>query len=147
MRIAHVSLEGRFLHAAPWRLPLESNSIDVACISGLLQDVDRPQEVVAEVFRVLKPGGKVIAVTPAKYDVEYWRKIFFFWERWLGRPGQPPERAERKFTGRRLRRLFQQFEIRRIHKRQLRRSELPYPWRLWPLPVLVAFHVLSVYYF
>jgi ubiquinone/menaquinone biosynthesis C-methylase UbiE len=129
-------LPGRFLHAAPACLPLESNSIDVACISGLLQDVDQPQRVVDEVFRVLKPGGKVIAVTPSKYDVDYWRKIFFWWERWLGMRAPEPERVERKFTSRRLGRLFQRFEVHRISKRQLRRSELPHLWRLWPLPLM-----------
>jgi SAM-dependent methyltransferase len=129
-------LEGRFLHTIPSHLPLEANSIDVACISGLLQDVDQPQRVVEEVFRVLKPGGKVIAVTPAKYDVDYWRNLFFFWERWLGHRSREPERVERKFTGRRLRRLFQRFEIHRIYKRQLRRSELPHLWRMWPLPLM-----------
>jgi SAM-dependent methyltransferase len=129
-------LEGRFLHSSPWCLPLEPSSIDVACISGLLQDVDEPQRVVEEVFRVLKPGGKVIAVTPAKYDVDYWRNVFFFWERWLGRKRREPARDERRFTSRRLRRLFHRFEIHRIARRQLRRSELPHLWRLWPLPLL-----------
>jgi SAM-dependent methyltransferase len=117
-------------------LPLEANSIDVACISGLLQDVTEPHRVVDEVFRVLKPGGKVIAVTPAKYDVDYWRSIFFFWERWLEPHARDVTHAERRFTGRRLRRLFQRFEIHRISKRQLRRPELPHLWRLWPMPVL-----------
>jgi SAM-dependent methyltransferase len=130
-------LEGRFLHATPTSLPLESSSIDVACISGLLQDVDAPQRVVEEVFRVLKPGGKVIAVTPSKYDVDYWRGLFFFWDRWLGQRGRRKSDAgERRFTSRKLRRLFQRFEIHRISKRQLRRSELPHLWRLWPLPLL-----------
>jgi ubiquinone/menaquinone biosynthesis C-methylase UbiE len=129
-------LQGRFLHSAPSALPLASSSIDVACISGLLQDVAEPQAVVEEVFRVLKPGGKVIAVTPAKYDVDYWRNTVFFWQRWLGSRTHANRRSERKFTSRRLRRLFQRFEIHRITKRQLRRSELPHLWRLWPVPVL-----------
>lgn len=129
-------LEGRFLHADPSLLPLEANSIDVACISGLLQDVDDPSRVVGEVFRVLKPGGKVIAVTPAKYDVDFWRNIVYFWERWLGWKRRERPHAERRFSGRRLCRLFNRFEIHRIAKRQLRRSELPHMWRLWPLPVL-----------
>jgi SAM-dependent methyltransferase len=129
-------LQGRFVHAPPTSLPLATSSIDVACISGLLQDVPDPQAVVDEVFRVLKPGGKVIAVTPAKYDVDYWRHIFFFWQRWLADKGRKHARNERKFTGRRLRRLFQRFEIHRVTKRQLRRSELPHLWRLWPVPVL-----------
>lgn len=129
-------LEGRFIHASPCHLPLPKASIDVACISGLLQSVEEPHSVIGEVFRVLKPGGKVIAVTPAKYDVDYWRKIFFFWESWFrGRSGNQ-ENPERQFSRNRLKRLFKDFEIRRIYKRQLRRSDLPHLWRVWPLPFL-----------
>src|SRR5262245_31537881 len=55
-------LAGRFLHTGPTALPLESASIDVACVSGLLEVVPDPLAVVDEVYRVLKPGGKVLVV-------------------------------------------------------------------------------------
>ena len=41
-------LGGRFLHAAPASLPLESASIDVVCLSGLLEEVDDPNAVVEQ---------------------------------------------------------------------------------------------------
>ncbi len=128
-------LEGRFYHALPTTLPLENSSIDVACISGLLQQVSNPEVVIQEVFRVLKPGGKVIALTLAKYDVDYFHRIFFFWHRWIWGKRQRPEKGTR-FSGRRLTKLFRQFEEHRIHKRQLRRSEVPHLWRVVPLPLL-----------
>ncbi|MCI0460783.1 MAG: class I SAM-dependent methyltransferase [Gemmataceae bacterium] len=126
-------LAGRFLHASPMALPLESASIDVACVSGLLEIVADPLAVVNEVYRLLKPGGKVLAVTPARYDVDFWRRLCFFWKR---RPSQvvPPQAA--RFSARRLRRLFGRFVEHRIHKRQLRRAEVPHLWRLLPLPLL-----------
>lgn len=129
-------LEGRFLHNSPESLTLPNSSVDVACISGLLQQMENPQAVVDEIFRVLKPGGKVIAVTPAKYDVDFWRKIFFFWQRWLSFKKRTPPSSERRFSGRRLRRLFDRYDIHKVYKRQLRRSELPHLWRLWPLPIM-----------
>src|SRR5262249_18221698 len=54
-------LPGRFLAARPSCLPLEASSIDVVSLSGLLDEVADPQAVVGEVYRVLKPGGKVLA--------------------------------------------------------------------------------------
>jgi SAM-dependent methyltransferase len=128
-------LGGRFLHAAPTHLPLEAHSIDVACLTGLLHEVDDPAAVVEEVYRVLKPGGKVLAVTPARYDVEFWQRALFPWGRWLQRR-RPPAAAAIRFSARRLKRLFCRFVEHRVHKRQLRRSELPHLWRWAPLPIL-----------
>jgi ubiquinone/menaquinone biosynthesis C-methylase UbiE len=130
------SLPGRFLHALPSCLPLPSASIDVACLTGILEAVAEPQAVIDEVYRVLKPGGKVLAVTPSKYDVDFWYRLCFFWKRWLGSRRWAKQPPKVSFSGRRLRRLFGRFIERRIHKRQLRRSEVPHLWRLLPLPLL-----------
>jgi ubiquinone/menaquinone biosynthesis C-methylase UbiE len=128
-------LAGRFVHAPAAALPLDAASIDVVCLTDLLQTADDPGAVVAEVFRVLKPGGKVLAVVPAGYDVDFWCKTWFFWRRWLRRrPG--PDLAQRRYSARGLRRLFGQFIEHRIHKRQLRRSEVPHLWRVLPLHLL-----------
>lgn len=129
-------LNGRFLQTAPASLPLESDTIDVACISSLLHEVPDPRAVVQEVYRVLKPGGKVLAVTPARYDVDYWFQVFFPWNRWLKPRTPPTDPLPARFTSRSLRQLFGQFVEHRVHKRQLRRSEVPHVWRWLPLPLL-----------
>jgi ubiquinone/menaquinone biosynthesis C-methylase UbiE len=128
-------LAGRFIHAHPTSLPLESASIDVACISSLIPGSET-EAMVDQVYRVLKPGGKVLAVTRALYDVDFWFSTLFFWARWLGY--RPPSKASRAqcTTGRKLKQLFSRFIEHRIHKRQLRRSEVPHMWRFLPLPVL-----------
>jgi SAM-dependent methyltransferase len=131
------SLMGRFVHAQPRSLPLDASSIDVACISSLWHGIDDPRAVVEEVYRVLKPGGKVLAVTPARYDVDFWFRTIFWWYRWFDRRPASAARPEEKFSGRELRRLFSRFVEHRIQKRQLRRSEVPHVWR-W-----VHLHVLS----
>ena len=125
-----------FLHAAPTVLPLESASIDVACISGLLAEVPNPAAVVAEVYRVLKPGGKVLAVIPALYDMSFWSNLVFPWYRWFRRRRANPEPAPVRYTSRSLHRLFAAFGEHRIHKRQLRRSEVPHIRRWLPMPIL-----------
>lgn len=130
-------LDGGFLHAQPTRLPLESASVDVACISSLYHGIDHPQGVVEEVYRVLKPGGKVLAVTPARYDADFWYRACFFWYRWLVRKKRTPKpKPQERYSGLRLRRLFARFIDHRVHKRQLRRSEIPHLWRWLPLPLL-----------
>ncbi len=127
-------LSGRFMHAAPAVLPLEAASIDVACISGLLGEVRDPSDIVAEIYRVLKPGGKVLAVTPAYYDVHYWYRVCFPWEAWLC--GKAADDASVRFTARRLRRLFGRFIEHRIRKRHLSRADVPHVWRWIPRPFL-----------
>jgi ubiquinone/menaquinone biosynthesis C-methylase UbiE len=129
-------LEGRFVHARPTSLPLETASIDVVCISSLVQGIDNTKTMAEEVYRVLKPGGKVLAVTRARYDVDFWFRTIFFWHRWLGIRKQASDVDSRRYSRRGLRRLFSRFAEHRIHKRQLRRSEVPHVWRFLPLPVL-----------
>jgi ubiquinone/menaquinone biosynthesis C-methylase UbiE len=126
-------LPGRFLHAAPTALPLESASTDVACVAGLLEMSPEPQAVVNEIYRVLKPGGKVLAVAPAWFDVDFWQRCVFWWKR---RRKPTPQDQATHFTARSLKRLFGRFVEYRIHKRHLRRSEVPHVWRWLPLPLL-----------
>jgi len=127
-------LSGRFLHSSPLCLPLENASIDVVCLGDVLADATDPRGIVEEVYRVLKPGGKVLALAPACYDVDYWYQALFPWQRWLGSSKRANVQAG--YSARRLRRLFEGFVEHRVHKRQLRRSEVPHIWRFLPLSLL-----------
>jgi ubiquinone/menaquinone biosynthesis C-methylase UbiE len=131
-------LSGRFLHAPATALPLETASVDVACVSGLLHEVSQPEAVVGEVYRVLKPGGKVLAVTAAKYDIAFWLRLCFPWEAWLRHARARRQRGLR-FSARGLRRLFGRFVDHRVHKRHIARSDVPHLWRLIPRAVLERF--------
>jgi len=122
-------LPGLFLHASPAALPLEPASIDVVSLTGLLRDGADPQSLTDEIYRVLKPGGKVLAVLPAHYDIDYWCRGWLPWHC----PASPGRLA---FSTRSLRRLFGRFIEHRVYKRQLRRSEVPHLWRWLPLPLL-----------
>jgi ubiquinone/menaquinone biosynthesis C-methylase UbiE len=137
-------LRGTFLHADPSTLPLEPASIDVACITGLLHEVPAPQAVVDEVYRVLKPGGKVLALAPARYDVDFWCRHCFPWHDRgrTRRSGLDPCQAGEpagplpSFSARALRQLFGRFSEPRVYKRHLRRAEVPHLWRWVPLSLL-----------
>lgn len=129
-------LPGRFLHAPPSSLPLASASIDVACLGSLLDEdsADCPA-LVAEVYRVLKPGGKVLALARARYDLTFWTQRLMPWRGSLA-PLPSSAAARLRFSARGLRRLFSPFTEPRVHKRQLRRAEVPHLWRWLPAPLL-----------
>lgn len=127
-------LKGLFLSSRAANLPLESACIDVACIGNLASEGEGAEQVVSEVFRVLKPGGKLLAVAPARYDVDFWFHTIFWWHRWFGKG--PQRQPGPRYSGRGLRNLFGQFVEHRVYKRHLRRSETPHLWRWLPLPIL-----------
>ncbi len=128
-------LRGVFLHANPRAIPLESASIDVVCVTNLLQDIPDPPSVIEEIYRLLKPGGKVLAVTPARYDIDFWRRRFLPWHAWL-RSRRRPTLPAAACSGRGLRQQFSRFVEARVYKRHLRRSEVPHLWRWMPHPLL-----------
>jgi ubiquinone/menaquinone biosynthesis C-methylase UbiE len=134
-------LTAQFLHAAPHAIPVESSAIDVVCITGLLHESNEPGRIVEEVYRVLKPGGKVLAVVPAYYDIDYWTRLLLLRrgraqdEPWREASGLLAASAGR-FKRKDLKRLFHRFQEPRISKRHLRRAEVPHLWRWMPLSLM-----------
>jgi len=128
-------LPARFIRAEPWALPLESASIDVACLNEVASGTD-VNKVAAEVYRVLKPGGKVLAVTRARYDVDFWWRDWLPWGRLLRPTSLVAAEDPNRFSGRQLRRRFGRFVEHRVYKRHLRRAEVPHLLRWLPLPLL-----------
>ncbi len=129
------SLQGVFLHANPSSIPLEPASIDVVCVTDLLEDVSSPPTVIEEIYRLLKPGGKVLAVMPARFNLDFWRRRCLPWHAFLPRRSEThPNSAT--FSARGLRQLFGRFVESRVYKRQLRRAEVPHLWRWLPHPML-----------
>jgi SAM-dependent methyltransferase len=129
-------LHGTFLNADPAALPVETATIDVVCLVGLLPEAPDPRAVVEEIYRVLKPGGKVVSVVRACYDIDYWRNRFLPWSRWLGPGRGRGEALAPGYSARALRRLFGRFGEARVYKRHLRRREVPHLWRWLPHPLL-----------
>jgi ubiquinone/menaquinone biosynthesis C-methylase UbiE len=128
-------LPARFVQSQPSTLPLESASIDVVCMTNLLHKVRAPEAVIDEVYRVLKPGGKVLAVTPARYDIDFWKRLLVPWN-WRLRWRRRDVSSGTPYTARLLRALFHRFIEHRVHKRHLRRADVPHIWRLLPTSML-----------
>jgi SAM-dependent methyltransferase len=106
-------------HAAWTQLPLESASVDVIHLDGLLHELPEPAALVSELYRILKPGGKVVAVVPAR--PRRWQTV------------RNPRPLFGGFGSRDLKRLFlpQFIEHRRL-RRHLRRREVWWGYRWLP---------------
>jgi SAM-dependent methyltransferase len=116
------------------RLPFADASFDVVTWNALYDAAPEPARL-NELYRVLRPGGKVIGLFPARYDAGFWQDVLLPLRRlWFSRPPEPTTAP--KTTARELRQLFGQFNETRVSKRHLRRGELPHAWRVFPLVAL-----------
>lgn len=130
--LARHGLTAPIVPAAEGKLPFSAGAFDVVVWNALHEAGAVPPE---DVYRVLKAGGKVIALHPARYDAGFWQDVFLPLQRLYWR--RPPDPTSTpKTTRRELRRLFARFAVHRVSKRHLRRSELPHLWRVLPLAVL-----------
>jgi ubiquinone/menaquinone biosynthesis C-methylase UbiE len=125
-------VSGQFVQAPLNHLPTSDSRIDVVCAVFNEPPVVPWADALAEAYRVLRPGGKVMVVLPAKYDAVWWQELFLPWRRWF----RKTTRRKGRFTANELREAFGRFQDVRVLKRHLRRSELPYIWRWMPLPAL-----------
>lgn len=55
-------------------VPLPSTSFDAALLLLVLTYVERPQDVIAEVARLLRPGGRAVVVTLLRHDRDDFRR-------------------------------------------------------------------------
>ncbi len=116
----------RLIPADGATLPFHTASFDLAYVNALLW----PLPAVRELFRVLRPGGKLFALFPAKYGLGFWCRVILPWQRWFG--GKTTETPSHATSGANLRQTFHDFEKHRIGKRHLRRAELPTVWKVVP---------------
>jgi SAM-dependent methyltransferase len=79
LRKAHAELpSARLLRADACSLPLEDGSADAVVSANLLEHVPDDRAALAEVARVLRPGGRVVLVVPAG------PRTYDYYDRFLG---------------------------------------------------------------
>jgi SAM-dependent methyltransferase len=61
-RFALLGLEGTFVRNDGTEIPFADRFFDIACSMGVLHHIPDPRPVVGELYRVLKPGGKLIVM-------------------------------------------------------------------------------------
>jgi ubiquinone/menaquinone biosynthesis C-methylase UbiE len=142
-------LTGEFVHGDAENMPFADGTFDVVYSNGVIHHTPNTARVVDEMYRVLKPGGRVIIMVYAENSLHYWRNLFYT----IGVEQGALERVSmgdvmsesveisehgskplvKVYTKPRLHKLFQRFENRRIWQRQMVPEERP-RWLTW-LPV------------
>jgi len=142
-------LPGSFHHGDAEDIPFDDATFDVVYSNGVIHHTPNTARVVDEIYRVLKPGGRVIVMVYAENSLHYWRNLFRDIGLTQGRllqssmgeiMSESVELSEhgakplvKVYTARRLRRMFARFEKIRICKRQMIQEELPQRLQWFPL--------------
>lgn len=141
-RFALLGLDGTFVRGDGATVPAESDSFDVVCSMGVLHHIPEPQRVVAELARVLRPGGQLIVMVynrrSFRYHVTFRARRRFGPEPFRGRSlaeqvnmndgiGNPLGRV---YSREELRTLLAAFEGHEFLVSKLGRAELGL-WRPW----------------
>jgi len=74
-RFALYSLGGKFILSDGERLPFESESFDVVYSNGVLHHTPNTAGAIAEVYRVLRPGGIAKVMLYHRNSLNYWFEI------------------------------------------------------------------------
>jgi SAM-dependent methyltransferase len=75
--LAEKAPEADFLVGAGEGIPLLSDSCDLVVLTEVLEHCNRPKDVLAEIARVLKPGGHCIGTVPQYWHVHGWPSDYF----------------------------------------------------------------------
>ena len=54
-----------------FRLPIKNNFVDCIIASEIIEHVVKPDKFIKEIFKLLRPGGKLIITTPYKEKIQY----------------------------------------------------------------------------
>ncbi len=126
--------EGRAYQADGENLPFRDDSFDIVYSNGVLHHSENTDTCIAEVNRVLKPGGKAVIMLYSRHSTTYWLNIvpraivtgeMFRWPEaeWIGRLTEgKPKHGETKnpytrvYSKRQMRHLFKGFKIHSLRK-------------------------------
>ena len=125
---------GRAYHADAENLPFRDAAFDIVYSNGVLHHSEDTERCVAEVHRVLKPGGRAVIMLYARHSAAFWLNIvpralvtgeLFRWPeaQWIGRltEGTPAFGATknpitRVYSRRAIAELFGAFAVHRARK-------------------------------
>lgn len=134
-------LSGNFVHGDGEGLPFDDNSFDVVYSNGVIHHTPNTAQVVDEILRVLRPGGRAIIMVYAEWSLHYWRNLVnqigvreeSFDSMSIGEimschveissEGQRP--LVKVYSAEKLRKMFEAFSNIQIYKRQMVREEIP----------------------
>jgi ubiquinone/menaquinone biosynthesis C-methylase UbiE len=96
--------QGKFLVAPLENLPFDKNTFDLILFTNAIEHLENPHPALAELTRVLKPGGKILVTTENCANV-FWILLEHTWYRFFGGPCKPYRRDvhPQRYTRRKLR--------------------------------------------
>jgi glycosyltransferase involved in cell wall biosynthesis/ubiquinone/menaquinone biosynthesis C-methylase UbiE len=134
-------LTGRFVHHDAESLPFDDGSFDLVYSNGVIHHTPNTKQVVHEIFRILRPGGRAIVMVYAENSLQYWRNLVWHYglksgdlatksmaeimSRSVERTGNDARPLVKVYTKARLRALFRNFEDIRILQRQISPELVP----------------------
>jgi glycosyltransferase involved in cell wall biosynthesis/SAM-dependent methyltransferase len=134
-------LTGRFVHHDAETLPFDDGSFDLVYSNGVIHHTPNTGRLVAEIRRVLRPGGRVIVMVYAQNSIHYWLKLYDelglrdgmlhrfslgeIMSRHVERGPDGTRPLVKVYSRKRLRALFREFADVRIVQRQLNPDERP----------------------
>jgi ubiquinone/menaquinone biosynthesis C-methylase UbiE len=145
-------LKGTFIHHDAEDLPFEDNTFDVVYSNGVIHHTPNTQSVIREMYRVLKPGGRVIVMVYAENSWHYWSQLvrnlglkgsmlqYCSMGEIMSRTVEMTANAARPlvkvYTRERLASMFGEFKDVEILQRQITSPELPGLMRWLPVAVI-----------
>jgi ubiquinone/menaquinone biosynthesis C-methylase UbiE len=134
-------IEGSFIHHDGEDLPFGDASFDLVYSNGVIHHTPNTVTMVSEMYRVLRPGGRVIVMVYAENSLNYWRTIVYWrglkegqlgdsslgaiLSRSVENSGTDARPLVKVYTRARLRQLFRQFTNIELVQKQLHPDELP----------------------
>lgn len=73
----------RFMHGNAMELPFDDNSFDYVTIGFGLRNVPDYMTVLKEMYRVVKPGGKVVCLETSQPSLFGYRQLYYFYFRFI----------------------------------------------------------------
>ena len=145
-------LKGRFIHHDAEDLPFDDDTFDVVYSNGVIHHTPNTAQVVNEMYRVLKPGGRIIVMVYAENSWHYWMQLVrrlglmnnmlgsYSMGEIMSRTVEMTANAARPlvkvYTRDRLRQLFSSYVDSEIFQRQITASEVPPSLRPIPIRIL-----------
>jgi len=101
-----------FVVADAENMHFQDDTFDIVINTALLQYFDKPEKVIKEIYRVLKPGGIAVIEVPLKYGLYYFKPLMSFLtsKRDIGK-----EPINRCYSKKEFKKLFSKFKPLRIH--------------------------------
>lgn len=110
-------------------IPFAASSFDVIFLNDFCKDEITSDYLALEIQRILKPGGKLLSLSPALYNLKYFiGKLFPI--------NHSNNETQTYYSASELKTLFKFCQESRVQKRHLQRNDLPPLFRWIPIPLI-----------